>query len=555
MGRKKPLPKRNPEPAGRARRLRPAILGMAAIVLLGLFSTEIADTNFWWHLKTGQYIVEWCALPVPDPFAYTTALAPGVYRFNLTHEWLAQAILFVVYATGGFPLVILIRGALLAGLCGLSGLLAARLSGNFYAGIGAAFATASVAIEFSAGRPGIVSFLGVAVFVALLETRRALWLLPVIALFWANCHGGFFLGWLVLLAYCATSRDPRLWLTAASAISVSGLNPNGFHVLAMLAGHGRGEMDASLVEWHRPLLWGPPYGFDLLLYSAAIILALAWRRVRPAHWILFAAFAAASLMAFRNILLIGFLAPVLIAAYFPWRLPRQCAWALLPLVALPVARPMFQLRVADWTIPAGAADYLLANRITGRLFNTYEHGGYLIWRLWPQQRVFIDSRALSDSLYRDYRRILFNQGSAASALAGPRAELLDRYGIDVVVMNTLDSVSGAIYPLALALANPDGPAWKLIYEDSQSVIFLRHAAPRIPVIPDAAGRVPAHMDKECTAYIEHSPGTPNCARNLADYWMRNGVRDRARRMLRLYLAHAPKGDPEAEQALRRLEAP
>src|SRR2546422_9925599 len=80
----------------------------AAICLLGLFSTEIADTDFWWHLKTGQYVVQQHSLPVPDPFAYTTSLIaaahPGeeqVRHFNLTHEWVAQSLLYVTYAIGG----------------------------------------------------------------------------------------------------------------------------------------------------------------------------------------------------------------------------------------------------------------------------------------------------------------------------------------------------------------------------------------------------------------------------------------------------------------------
>ena len=144
------------------------------------------------------------SLPVPDPFAYTSSAAaayPGedrLRRFNLTHEWLSQVLMYAVYAVAGFPGIVLARAVLLASLCGLAGFLAARLSANFYAGIAAACATASVAVAFAADRPGVVSFLGVAVFVCLLELRRGWWALPPLALLWANCHGAFFLGWVVL---------------------------------------------------------------------------------------------------------------------------------------------------------------------------------------------------------------------------------------------------------------------------------------------------------------------------------------------------------------------
>src|SRR4029077_4146611 len=137
----------------------------------------------------------------------------------------------------------------------------------------------------------------------------------------------------------------------------------------------------------------------------------------------------------------------------------------------------------------------------------YEQGGYLIWRLWPQQRVFIDGRSLSETVYRDYNQILINAGSFADQVSGPREELLNRYGVQVVVMNTMDYVSGALYPLAIALANPISTEWELVYDDSQAVIFLRRPPPGIPVLSNKFGRVLRHLDRECTAYIENSPDT------------------------------------------------
>ena len=539
--------------------LKLATLCLAAAGLVGLFATPIADTDFWWHLKTGQYIVEHRELPVPDPFAYSTAGTGSetrVQRFNLTHEWLSQALMYAVFAMAGFPGIIAARVLLLAAVCGLAGFLSARLSGSFYAGIAGACATASVMLEFAADRPGVVSFLGVAVFITLLEMRRGWWALPVLALVWANCHGGFVLGWVVLAAYAIQTNSRKSWLAAGCAVAVSGINPNGFSVLATMLSYRRSPMQASLIEWQPPKLWGTPYAFDLLLYASAVVLILAWRRVRLAHWILFAAFAAASLAAFRNIPLIGFLAPVLIAAYFPFRI--GAAWpppvlAAAGVVAVLAQGAMPQFRVAEWTVPAGAADYLIQHHATGPMFNTYEQGGYLIWRLWPQERVFVDGRALSETVYRDYQRILINAGSYADQVAGPREELLNRYGVQVVAMNTMDYVSGALYPLAIALANPVSTEWELVYEDAQAVVFWRRPPQGIPVLSNKLGRVLRHLDRECTAYIENSPETPLCARTLADYWRRNQVRDAAIRMLRLYLEHARRRDEQAERALAELE--
>jgi hypothetical protein len=566
--------------------LRRAVLALSALCLLGLFSAEIADTDFWWHLKTGQYVIERHSLPLPDPFAYTTALIAAAHpaeervrHFNLTHEWLAQVLMYVTYVVGGFPLIILMRAAMLTGMCALAGFLAGRLSNSFYIGIAAAFATASLAVEFRSDRPALVTFLFVAVFVALLELRYALWALPALAAVWANSHGGFFLGWAVLLAYCVETLpvgklwkraedSRRLWLVTACTIAASGLNPNGFGVVSTLVEYRQSPMTANLLEWHRPFLWGPPWPFDIMLYTAALSLLLSWRRVRPAHGALFVAFAGASLMAFRNTPLIAFLAPVLIGAYLVPRVKeavpkieplfrRSMPWAAPIVLVTAIAAGIlggwfFQLRVGTWTIPVGAADYLLANHITGRMFNTWAEGGYLMWRLWPQERVFIDGRALSESLNSDYQQILNNLPGPVDQLTGHRAELIDRYGIQVVVMNTIEWISGGLYPLAVALGNPKSTEWQLVYDDGQAVVFLRNPPPGIPVLDNKIGRVLVHMDTECAAYIEHSPGTPYCARSLFDFWMRSQQPARAQNMLRLYLAHAPERDPEAEKWWQRL---
>src|SRR6266567_1553082 len=116
-----------------------AALSLTLICLIGLFSTEIADTDFWWHLKTGQYILEHRSLPVPDPFAFTTAGSRLAYpgeeqtrHFNLTHEWLTQASLYAIYRVAGFAGVVLFRAIVLAAFCGIIGLIAYRRSGGFY---------------------------------------------------------------------------------------------------------------------------------------------------------------------------------------------------------------------------------------------------------------------------------------------------------------------------------------------------------------------------------------------------------------------------------------
>src|SRR5581483_1141665 len=193
-----------------------AMVVLAALCLLGLFSTEIADTDFWWHLKTGEYIWQHRSLPVPDPFSFTADLGAPAFEgearvryFNLTHEWLGQLLWYAVYRLAGFPGVVLFKALLLTAFCGIAGLLAARRTGSRYWGLAAAGAASSLAVLFSVDRPALLTFFFVAVFVWILERGSPLWLLPVLALVWANCHGGFFLGWVVLGAYAAGATIRR----------------------------------------------------------------------------------------------------------------------------------------------------------------------------------------------------------------------------------------------------------------------------------------------------------------------------------------------------------
>jgi hypothetical protein len=540
------------------------LFALATIFLIGVFSTELADPDAWWHLATGRYIVTHRRLPVPDPFSYTSAIVPpansaeaSTERFNLTHEWLAQVVWYGVEAGGGFGAVVLWKALLLTVLCATTGWVAWRRTGSTLWGVGAALAVSSLAIEFAHDRPSILTYVFTALFVGIFEQRGRLWLLPPLAIVWANCHGGFFLGWIVCFAYAAEAvlrRLPdrrRILIISGLTVLASGINPNGFGAIATVVRYRESSLQATLIEWSRADLWGPPYVFDVLLYSAALCLALSWRRVRIADWILFGAFGAAALLAFRNELLIGLLAPVLIAEYFPFarfRVPvRLVEYAGIACLALVVvwgaARgSFFQLRAAEWRYPRGAATFLRERVPDARIFNTYEYGGYLIWRGIP---VFIDGRALREAVFADYRKIL---GTPAGDPL--RKEALARYGVNAIVVNSFEYNAGALYAIVPALAQPAESEWKLVYDDPEALVFVREPAPGVPVLDKS--RIVDHLEAECQLHVERDPAFSLCARTLGDLFLRSGDRLRARRALGLYLQHPYAEDPEARRAYQQL---
>jgi hypothetical protein len=554
---------------------RPALLAIAAIALFAPFTREVSDFDFWWTLKSGQYIAEAHRLPVPDPFAFTTPLARDAYagesvvrRFNLTFEWLAQLIFYGVYRVGGFASIVFFRALLLASCCALTGLIAWRRTQGFYRGLAAAFAAASVLAIYSASdRSFLFTFFFLAATLAILEFRKWLWLLPAIALVWANCHGGFFLQGIAVGAYCAEaawlryrgrpqSGDRALWIVLATCILASAANPNGYRVLQVLHYFRTSFLQSKLLEWQAPVLW-PLTAFSALLFAAAGVLLWAHKRVRPADWLLFAPFAVAALMAQRNTFLIALWAPVILVSYIPWKraLPAMAhyaaAAALVGVCTLGIARGgAFQFRAADWRFPAGAADFLLSHHVASPVFNTYEQGGYLMWRLWPQGRVFIDGRALSESVFNDYARILYNHSNADG---GPTAqELLDRYGIQTIVMNGFEYGEGLAYNLPLSLSG-DQTKWKLVYNDPQAVVFMRNPPAGVEPLPSSA--IFDHLEAECALHIERDPSLTLCARAMGQIFMRTRNTARARKWLGFYLSMPHVPDPEAEQAYAALLNP
>ncbi len=542
--------------------LVPALLALTALFLIGLFATEFADTDAWWHLKTGEYIVHTDRLPYPDPFAYTTSMAKPSYpgetetqRFNLTHEWLAQVAMYLVQATGGLGAVVLCKALLLAAICGLAGFIVRLRTGSWLWCVAAALAAASVVTYFAHDRPSILSYLFSAAFLLIFEDRRRLWLLPVLALVWANCHGGFFLGWIICGAYACdalvrrAADAKRVFAYSVATVLLSGLNPNGFRVVTTLASYRSSPMTATLIEWSRPGLWGEPHSYFVLLYGAAAILAISWRRVRVSDWLLFLAFGAASLAAFRNLPLVGLLAPILIATYFPWKrsLPLAAQYASAAAVAAAlvwgiVAGSFFQLRAAEWRFPAGAAGFLREHAPGVKLFNTYEDGGYLIWRGLP---VFIDGRSLSENVFQDYRLVM------GTPSGDPRRDLtLNRYGVGAIVLNAFEYNSGIVYPLAMALAQPGASDWKLVYEDPAAMVFLRNVPSGLPVLDKT--RILDHLEAECQLHIARDPEFSLCARTLGNLFLQLGDRARARRNFALYLDHPYDNDPRPRQQYLQL---
>ena len=509
--------------------LHPLLLALTGILFLTWFTGEVGDTDIWLHLMTGRHTLETRALTVPDPFSYTSNLNSAAYPgeaktryFNLTHEWLAQILMYVIHSATGFPGLVLLRAILLVAFCGLVGLMVWWRTAGFYRSLVGAIAAGAVAINFQQSRPFLITFVLLAVTMAILERRRWMWALVPVFIFWANCHGGYFMGWVMLGAYCGEALIQRLrkrpvqgerqlWLVTIASFVASAINPNGFRVIEIMLLYRSSGIQSSNLEWQYPAFWLPPYSYGVVLIGSVVAMILSWRRTRPVDWILYFVFAAASLLAVRNTILMGLVGAVLLGSYLPaWKraIPLAAEYLAAALLAIAIASSLragtaFQLRAAEWLLPTQAADFLKAHNVSGRMFNTYENGGYLVWRLWPTQRDFIDPRGLSEEAYADYSRILYYADSNGGKSAD---ELLAKYGIQVLVLDGFDRFTGKIHTLAAALADPKQTEWKLVQADNRSMVFMRQPPPGVQ--PLNSLQALQSIESQCQQQIEHDPRQP-----------------------------------------------
>lgn len=118
----------------------------------------------------------------------------------------------------------------------------------------------------------------------------------------------------------------------------------------------------------------------------------------------------------------------------------------------------------DRFAPARMVNFLERHDIGGKVFNDMALGSYLIFRRWPDEKVFIDGRTpvYGDDFYRRYIE--------AFHLA-PHFEQLDQeYGFDYLVFKASDAWD--IRHVHKYLWKK--PKWRLVYMNADGIVYLRY---------------------------------------------------------------------------------
>lgn len=192
------------------------------------------------------------------------------------------------------------------------------------------------------------------------------------------------------------------------------------------------------------------------------------------------------------------------------------------------------------------ADFLIDHKVTGRLFNTYEGGSYLMWCLWPQEQVFIDGSALNETVCYDYIHMAFNADYQGGKTTD---QLLDRYGVSVILMNGFD-FKGHVFWLPAALTEPSQKVWKLVYHDAKSLIYMREprrgAGPSATRCAEHTRRAVQLQGRQWPAHIVARSPWGKCSHAIGDW-------TKARQWLSNYLA-TDRQDVKSRRLLEQLNA-
>jgi len=473
-----------------------AILLFASLLILAM--RPVTDPDFWWHLRTGQMIVQTGAIPHIDPYSFTVAGSPWI-----AHEWLSEVLIFALYRLGGLGLLQLVFAGIIAGAFALTFLRCPAESRPYLAGF-AVLLGALTSAPLWGVRPQMISLLLTALFLLLLDRfhrtgdRRTLLLMPAIMLVWANLHAEWILGIAVLgialagetlevvvdLLRNRRKAEPAafrrtFWLAGdlAACLAVIWINPNGFHLYVYpFQTLTSPSMQQLIQEWASPdfhqLMWLPLAAMLLGL----IALGLLGRKTPSlTNLLLVLVFGYAGLTSMRHVPLFAIVAAPLLAEQaaslvqirseagtgkppFAWLGPVLVVLALLVCGVRYVLVVDQQTPAEAATFPVGAADWIAAHHPPGNLYNTYGWGGYLIWRLYPDYRVYIDGRA---DVYGD--AFLYAYQNLHGGPADWQAELAAHH----VRLVLIEPGSG----LATDLEND--PGWMVAYRDKLSILFTK----------------------------------------------------------------------------------
>ena len=549
---------------------RRVFLGLACLALIYAFLAgfrTVSDFDTGWQLATGRWVVQHHHVPSADVLSYTAQGKHWIYPVG------AGVVLYIAFLLGGYGLLSWISAAACAGTVAL------LLRRGSAASAAIAILAVPLIAERTPPRADMFTVVFFAAFLSILwenfdTGRAALWVLPLLMLVWANVHFGFAAGLGLMLAYTGTEileslfgperrraaleRLRRAWPWLLGAAIVTLLNPWGWNLYRalLLQERASAEQQTWIAEWEGMRVnWPSAVAafsqggarsalFSLLAIAAIAAVVALWRR-RLGDAILLIAAAFAPVRHIRMGAVFACVAVIIGGQNLRWMFERMGAFlrparlrVTLAGVAIMVLAMFTYARSADlitnrryfgattemstfgpglsWWFPQRATEFIARENLPAEIFNTYDEGGYVIWRLGPKRRDYIDGR---DTLFGLERVQLHRQLLESPPDSAIWNDETSRYNINTILFARGDGIARGHLKEFCASS-----AWRPVYLDEVSAVFVRRTPQtesliqRFPVdcstAPLPAETVFSSRSEEFAAYVNAAGVLGVLGRNL-----------------------------------------
>ncbi len=413
-----------------------------------------SDGDLGRHLTVGRYIISTIRIPTLDIFSnslFGSILIP--------HEWLAEVVFELAYKIMGLSGVVIFTS-------GLLGIVFWVVTNSTYQKCRSTPITLLLVLIGVAAsrihwlsRPHIFTYLFLLIWIAIFNmqlTFRKKFLLSICIMFlWVNTHGAFVYGFaylgILILSFIITTifRRERFWKAnvlkelvgiGIGVFLITLINPSGWRIWQVVFAFLSNQyLVTHTAEYHPPILTeGQFIPFTILLLITISLIGLHFRKMSFQNILLLIVFGLMGIVSLRNIPIFVLVCLPILAGESSQLFPKFLMnldkngrsesnqlrkglyknWIPFIIVSIIVIFAGMIIRISPGLLvrneffpskfPMGAVDWISKHKGHGNLFNQFEWGGYVLFRLWPDERVFIDGQTdfYGESLTRDYEAMI-----------------------------------------------------------------------------------------------------------------------------------------------------
>lgn len=477
----------------------------AGCLALGPFLFN-SDGDLGRHLTLGGTILETGNIPIRDIFSQTMSGQP-----LSPHEWMAAVIFRLFYDWKGLSGVVLYTSILLGSVFWL-------ISYRVYRNSLSTPITLILIILGIAGsrihwlaRPHIFTYLFLFLWIELLQSRIKFiwkWIISIaLMLMWVNTHGAFVTGYVVIGILIAGSlldmfrnrqtkeslgKIREYLLILITGLLASLINPSGMNIWQTIIGFLSSRYLVShTAEYMPPVLYhAGVLPFTILVVLGLVLIGISFKNLSFEKILLLIIFAIFGITSGRNIPLYILVAVPILAGGYSKILPKmkmslddqyyeedslhdtrsilnRLKWVAASALILFFIGWCSLLFIQGLSMrnqylpekfPVQAVDWLEDHPQSGNIFNDFGWGGYILYRLWPEQKVFIDGQTdfYGEVLTKDYEVISGTYQGWQSAL--------EKHQIDWILL-----------PVGSKLVKEldKDTQWSQLYRDDTAVILRR----------------------------------------------------------------------------------